>query len=114
MSTRRAAVTRKSGLFELSVEQDAGNIMPDEAALLRGIAVIFQECFELQETNDDADLQRFANQMLEGITAGESETALRQLAANAQFTLQGAVSDDRCREVVHHARRLVRDYLRGT
>jgi hypothetical protein len=88
--------------------------MPDEAALVRGIAVIFQECFELRETNDDADLHKFANQMLQRIKVGESETALRQLAANAQLTLHGAVSDDRCREVVHHARRLVRDYLRGT
>jgi hypothetical protein len=101
-------------VFELSVEEDAGNIMPDEAALVRGIAAVFQECFELRETNDDTDLHRFADQMLQRIKAGESETALRQLAANAQLALHGAVSYDRCREVVHNARRLVRDYLRGT
>jgi histone acetyltransferase (RNA polymerase elongator complex component) len=88
--------------------------MPDEAALVRGIAAIFQECFELRETNDDTDLHRFARQMLQRIQSGESETSLRQLAANAQLTLHGAVRNDRCREVVHHARRLVRDYLSGS
>lgn len=85
--------------------------MPDEAALVRGIAVIFQECFELRETDDSTDLHRFARQMLQKINAGESEMALRQLAANVQLALHGAVKNDKCREVVHHARRLVRDYL---
>jgi hypothetical protein len=91
-----------------------GNIMPDEAALVRGIAVVFQECFELRQTNDDADLTKFAKQMLDRIKAGDSEMTLRQLAANAQLALHGAVRNDRCREVVQHARRLVRDYLSGT
>lgn len=88
--------------------------MADEAALVRGIAVIFQECFELRQANDDADLHRFARQMLDRINAGESEIYLRQLAASAQLALHGAVRNDRCREVVQHARRLVRDYLSGT
>jgi hypothetical protein len=91
-----------------------GNIMSHEAALVRGIAAIFQECFELRQTNDDADLHRFARQMLDRIKAGESEIALRQLAAHAQHALHGAVKNERCREVVQHARKLVRDYLSGT
>jgi hypothetical protein len=81
--------------------------MADDISLAHGIIVILRKCFELSQTEDDAELHKHAGKLLAGIKACESEMALRQLAGNAQSQLDGMVNDNTCREVVERARKLV-------
>jgi hypothetical protein len=83
--------------------------MADDISLAGGIAVILRKCFELTQaqTADDAALRKHAEKLLAGIKAGDSETALRQRAANAQLELDGMVNDSTCKEVVERAQKLV-------
>jgi hypothetical protein len=83
------------------------NSMVDDTSLAHGIVVILRKCFELSQTEDDAQLLKHADKLLAGIKAGEHEMALRMLAGDAQLQLDGMVNDSTCREVVELARKLV-------
>jgi len=83
------------------------NNMADDISLAHGIIVILRKCFELSQTEDDAELRKYAEKLLAGIKAGELEMALRKLAGDAQLQLDGMVNDNTCREVVQRVRKLV-------
>ena len=80
--------------------------MADDAALVRGIAIILRECFELSQT-EDAALDGYAERLLASIKAGESELALRMQVGDAQRQLDGIVNNSTCKEVIERACKLM-------